>query len=72
MEHFVMECGGLRETTEKCGGDSGAFCDGVRWTVGDYIERCGLGGGISVEEMLLFEGRTEERVERYTKMLEEM
>ena len=35
-------------------------------------ERCRVGGGVSAEEALLFEGRTEERVERYTRMLDEM
>ena len=50
VEHFVVVCGDLRETREKCGVYAGA----------------------GVEEALLFEGRTEERVERYTKMLDEM
>ena len=35
-------------------------------------ERHEVRGGVRVEEVLLFEGRTEERVERFTKMLEEM
>ena len=35
-------------------------------------ERCGVGAGVGVEEALLFEGRTEERVEIYMRMLDEM
>ena len=35
-------------------------------------EPYGVGGGISVEEVPLFEGRTKERVERYINMLDEM
>ena len=50
MEHFVVECGGLRET----------------------IERCGVNAGVGVEEALLFQGRSEEGVERYTRMLDQM
>ena len=34
-------------------------CGGLR----EIRERCGVGGGFSFEEALLFEGRTEERVE---------
>ena len=45
-----MDCGGLRETRE----------------------RCGVNAGVCVEEALLFEGRTEEGVESYTRMLNEM
>ena len=33
------------------------------------MERCGVNAGVRVEEALLFEGRSEERVERYTRML---
>lgn len=45
------------------------------------VECCGLGetrdiyrvgGGVGVEEVLLFEGRAEEKVERYTKILDDM
>ena len=50
VEHFVVECGGLRETRE----------------------RCGVNAGVSVEQALLFEGRSEEGMERYTRMLDEM
>ena len=50
MKHFVVECGGLRETREKCG----------------------VNAGVGAEAALLFERRTEEEVERYTKMLDEM
>ena len=47
VEHFVVECGGLRE---------------VR----------GVNASVGVEEALLYQERTEEGVERYTKMLDEM
>ena len=50
MEHFVVECGGLRETREMCG----------------------VNAGVGVGKALLFGGRSEEGVERYTKMLDEM
>ena len=43
-------------------------CGGLRETT----KRYGVGGGISAEEVLLFEGRTEERVERDKRMLDEM
>ena len=35
-------------------------------------ERHGVRGGVRMEEVLLFEGRTVEKVDGYTKMLEEM
>ena len=50
VEHFVVGCGGLTETRE----------------------RCGVNAGVSIEEALLFEGKTEEEVESYTKMLDEI
>ena len=43
-------------------------CEGIR-TIRD---RHGVRGGVRVEEVLLFEGRTKKRVHGYTKMLEEM
>ena len=46
----MVECGGLRETRE----------------------RCGVNAGVGVEESLLFEGRTEEGVESYTRMMGEI
>ena len=46
----MVECGGLRETRE----------------------RCRVNVGVGVEQELLFEGSTEEGVERWTKMLDEM
>ena len=42
VEHFLVECGGLRENRE----------------------RCGVSRGVEVEKVQLFEGRTEERVEK--------
>lgn len=36
------------------------------------VECGGIGRVISVEELLLFEGKTEEVMERYTRMLNEM
>ena len=50
MEYIVVECGGLRETRE----------------------RCRVNAGVGVEEALLFEGRSEEGVESYTKMMDDM
>ena len=35
-------------------------------------ERHGVHGGVRVEEVLLFEGRTMEKVDGYTRILEEM
>ena len=35
-------------------------------------ERHRVRGGAKMEKVLLFEGRTEEMVERFTKMLEEL
>ena len=45
------------EAVWSCGGGSGAFCGGLRET----RERYGIGGGIRVEEELLFEGRTKKQ-----------
>ena len=43
-------------------------CEGIRM----IRERHGVCGGVRVEEVLLFEGRTKEKVDGYTRMLEEM
>ena len=43
-------------------------CEGI----GTIRERHGVRGVAIVEEVLLFEGRTKEKVDGYTKMLEEM
>ena len=50
----------------------GALCGGVWWSEGDKRERYGVDADIGVEEVLLFEGRSEEGLERYTRMLDEM
>ena len=47
-------------------------CGGVWWIVAESRERCGVGGGIGVEEVLLLEGRTVEQVEKYRRMVDEM
>ena len=43
-------------------------CEGIR----KIRERHGVHRGVRVEELQLFEGRTKEKVDGYTKMLEEM
>ena len=57
-------CGAEEETMEhfvmKCEG------------IGTIQELRGVRGGVRVEEVLLFEGRTKERVDGFTKMLEEI
>ena len=54
-----------------CGAEVEHFvmkCEGIR----TIPERHGVRGGVRVEEVLLFEGKTKEKVDRYTKMLVEM
>ena len=45
----------------RCGAveDSGKFCSGLQWIEGHYRERYRVDGCIGVEEVLLFEGRTD-------------
>ena len=43
-------------------------CGGLRWT----RESCGVNAGVGVEEALLFEGRSEEGVESYPRVLDGM
>ena len=58
------DCAAVEETVEHFAVE----CGSLRET----RERCGVNAGVGVEEALLFEDRTEEGVERYTKMLDEM
>ena len=57
-------CGAEVETVEHFA----MKCEGIRM----IRERHGVRGGVRVEEVLLFEGRTKEKVDGYTRMLEEM
>ena len=57
-------CGAEEETVEHFV----MKCVGIRM----IRERHGVCGGVRVGEVLLFEGRTKKRVERFTKMLEDM
>ena len=43
-----------------------------QWSISWCGERCGVNAGVGVEEALLFEGRSDEGVERYMRMLDEM
>ena len=43
-------------------------CEGIRM----IREQHGVCGGVRVDEVLLFEGRTKERVDGFTNMLKEM
>ena len=57
-------CGAEKETVDHFV----MICEGIRM----IRERHGVRGGVRVDEVLLFEGRTEEMVDGFTKMLEEM
>ena len=58
----------------SCGGDSGAFCHRVRGagSLEGVREQFGVTREEVLEEILLFRGRTHQKVERSISLLEEM
>ena len=54
------------------GGEDGEALCGECGSLRETRERYGVDADVGVEEVLLFEGRSGERVERYTRMLDEM